>query len=270
MKKKAVFPAAEGVVAGVLGVTIAMAGGSALAAGDAVEAQSAPLTVLDIEDPRGFSEGARVLMCDEIGFLSFVWGIDEELRSPQFPGAEVQYADGLIAITDEVEINGISVRQSAFLSHLASGDWGYSGYRGTMPVADTCADITADLSESFVDLALAASWGMPQVRQRVDLFDALEDDLRTRLELAELEGRKARDEAEALRVDLAGLETEIETARMAVCEIATHTQGLLVEASAGGGAETPEAFVNALAEVGALTDCIDDAVMVSGSNAGPR
>lgn len=225
----------------------------------------------DIEEIRGFVDGARAMMCNEIGFMSFVWGIDDELRSPQFPGAKVQYADGLIALTDDHEINGIKIQQSAYLTFLRPGQWSYSGYRSTQPVSDTCVDITSALEESFVDLALAASWGMPKVRERVRVFDLLEDDLRTRLELARHERDEIRVEAAALRNDLAGLETELATARMAVCEIASHTRDLLVQASSGTTSHSaPEGFFATLAEVDAFDDCLSEAIFVTSRRSKPQ
>jgi hypothetical protein len=138
-----------------------------------------------------------------------------------------------------------------------------------VPVSDRCTDITADLAESFVDLALAASWGMPEVSKRVVLFDALEDDLRTRLELAELERDSAQTEFAALREEMAGLETELVTARMAVCEMATQTQAMLVRASSDGETGAPAGLGDLLAETAGLSDCIEGTVLTTSAGAGP-
>ena len=249
------------------GVAIMAAGN---AAADESGTVSPPtLALADIEDPRGFEKGARALVCNEFGFVSFVWGIDDELRSRQFPTATIQYSDGLIVVTDTLEIHGMTTMQSSYLAHASADTWTYSGFRGTVPVADRCTDITAELAESFVDLALAASWGMPDVARRVELFDALEDDLRTRLALAELEREAVEIQAAALRNEMAGLETELVTARMAVCEMATHTQGLLTLASFDGDAGAPTGFVDLLAETAALSDCIEDTVLVTATGSEP-
>lgn len=253
---------------------LALCGAALLSAGGAIAEESQdlaapPLAVVETEDPHGFAEGAKAFVCDDLGFLSFVWGIDEELRSRQFPGAAVQYADDLIVVAETLEIHGITTMQSAYLSRDPSGSWTYSGFRGTVPVSDRCADITAELAASFADIALAASWGMPEVQKRVGLFDALEDDLRTRLDLAELERDAALTETAALRDEMAGLETELVTARMAVCEMATQTQSLLTRASFDGDAGAPAGFGELLAEAAGLAECIEGAVMVTSTGAGP-
>jgi len=248
---------------------VSVLAGSHATADESQDVAAPPLAGIDMEDPQGFAEGARALVCDDLGFLSFVWGIDEELRSRQFPSAVVQYAEGLIVVTEMLEIHGITTTQSAYLTREAAGIWTYSGFRGTVPVADRCTDITAQLAESFVDLALAASWGMPEVAKRVGLFEALEDDLRTRLELAELEREAVKAEEIALRDEMSGLETELVTARMAVCEIATHTQALLTLASFEEDAAPPTGFGDLLAETAALTECIEDAVLVTSTGSAP-
>ena len=258
------------VVIGVLGGTGAFAAGGEAANDEMSIGSATELSVVGIEEPGGFSEGARAMVCEERGFVSFVWGIDEELRSPQFPGATVQYADGLIVVTDDQELNGISIRQSSYMTFVPPRGWTFAGYRGTVPMSESCIDITDPLADSFTDLAMAASWGMPKIEKRVEIFDLLEDDLRTRLELAERDRDRVIEDAAALRQNLESLETELATARMAVCEIATHTQGILSRASFNGSAEADAGFVDALAEMGSFSDCIDDAIFVNATGSSPR
>jgi hypothetical protein len=238
-------------------------GGSQAAAEEVEDLPASPPAVQVAENAHELADGAKAFVCDDIGFLSFVWGIDEELRSRQFPGATVQYASGLIVIAETLEIHGITTMQSAYLARGQAGTWDFSGFRGTTPVSDRCTDITADLAESFVDLALAASWGMSEVSKRIGLFDALEDDLRTRLELAEFERDAVTTEVAELRREMDGLETELVSARMAVCEMATQTHTLLTRASFDGETGVPPAFGDLLAETAALTDCIQDTVLVN-------
>lgn len=244
-----------------------------LTVGQAAAEEARDVTVIQLavetEDPHGFVDGAKAFACDDVGFLSFVRGKNETLRSRQFPGATVQYANGLIVVAEMLEINGMTTAQSAYLSRDPAGTWTYTGFRGTVPVSDRCTDITGELAKSFVDLALAASWGMPEVSKRVGLFDALEDDLRTRLELAELERDGAKAEFAALREEMSGLETELVTARMAVCEMATQTQLLLTRASFDGDAGAPARYRDLVAETAALTDCIDSTVLVTSTGEVP-
>jgi hypothetical protein len=218
----------------------------------------------------GIEDGAKALFCENLGFMSFVRGIDERLRSPQFPGASVQSTDGLIVLTSALEIQGITAEQSSYLTRGEEARWTFTGFRGTEPVADRCTDITKDLAGSFRDLALAASWGMPEVQRRVALFDALEDDLRTRLELAELERDALLTDADTMRQQVAGLTTELVTARMAICEIATQTQGLLTNASFGPEGGTPPAgFAELLAEASTMSECIAGTTMTVGTSQEP-
>ena len=241
---------------------LVLAAGQAAAEGrDDLDLPQPPAIATD--DEYGFTDGAKAFVCSEMGFLSFVWGIDEELRSRQFPGATVQYANGLIVLAETLEVHGITTMQSAYLSREPAGTWVFSGFRGTVPISDRCTDITAELAESFPDLAVAASWGMPEVSKRVVLFEALEDDLRTRLELAELERDAVKSEVAGLREQMTGLETELVTARMAVCEMATQTQSLLTRASFDGEAGAPPKFGELLAEAAGLADCIEGAVLVN-------
>jgi hypothetical protein len=218
----------------------------------------------------GIEDGAKALFCENLGFMSFVRGIDERLRSPQFPGASVQSTDGLIVLTSALEIQGITAEQSSYLTRGEEARWTFTGFRGTEPVADRCTDITKDLAGSFRDLALAASWGMPEVQRRVALFDALEDDLRTRLELAEFERDALLTDADTMRQQVAGLTTELVTARMAICEIATQTQGLLTNASFGPEGGTPPAgFAELLAEASTMSECIAGTTMTVGTSQEP-
>lgn len=218
----------------------------------------------------GIEDGAKALFCENLGFMSFVRGIDEQLRSPQFPGASVQSTDGLIVLTSALEIQGITAEQSSYLIRGEEARWTFTGFRGTEPVADRCTDITKDLAGSFRDLALAASWGMPEVQRRVALFDALEDDLRTRLELAELERDALLTDGETMRQQVAGLTTELVTARMAICEIATQTQGLLTNASFGSeGGTPPTGFAELLAEASTMSECIAGTTMTVGTSQEP-
>jgi hypothetical protein len=218
----------------------------------------------------GTEDGAKALFCDQLGFMSFVRGVDERLRSPQFPGATVQSAEGLIVLTSALEVQGITADQSSYLTQGEGNRWTFAGFRGTEPVADRCTDITADLKASFTDLAMAAAWGLPEVERRVSLFDALEDDLRTRLELAELERDALLTDAEAMRQDVAGLTTELVTARMAICEIAAQTQGLLTNASFGPEGGTPPAgFAELLAEASTMSECIEGTTMTVGTSQDP-
>jgi hypothetical protein len=227
------------------------------------EAEPQPLS-------EGIEDGAKALFCEQLGFMSFVKGIDERLRSPQFPGAAVQSTEGLIVLTSALEIQGITAEQSSYLTRGAEDRWTFTGFRGTEPVADRCTDITKDLAGSFRDLALAASWGMPEVERRVALFDALEDDLRTRLELAELERDALLTDADSMRQQVAGLTTELVTARMAICEIATQTQGLLTKASFGPeGGSPPAGFAELLAEASTMSECIEGITMTVGTSQDP-
>jgi hypothetical protein len=219
---------------------------------------------------QGIEDGAKALFCENLGFMSFVKGLDERLRSPQFPGASVQSTDGLIVLTSALEIQGITAEQSSYLTRGVEDRWTFTGFRGTEPVADRCTDITKDLAGSFRDLALAASWGMPEVERRVALFDALEDDLRTRLELAELERDALLTDSDTMRQQVAGLTTELVTARMAICEIATQTQGLLTNASFGPEGGTPPAgFAELLAEASTMSECIAGTTMTVGTSQEP-
>jgi hypothetical protein len=218
----------------------------------------------------GIEDGAKALFCENLGFMSFVRGVDERLRSPQFPGATVQSGDGLIVLTSALEIQGITAEQSSYLTRGEEDRWTFTGFRGTEPVADRCTDITKDLAGSFRDLALAASWGMPEVERRVALFDALEDDLRTRLELAEFERDALLTDSDMMRQQVAGLTTELVTARMAICEIATQTQGLLTNASFGPEGGTPPAgFAELLAEASTMSECIEGTTMTVGTSQDP-
>ncbi len=255
-----------------LSVAAIMAADSAMANGHDMSA-APPIVVAASEAAPvlpGVEDGARALFCEEIGFLSFVRGIDERLRSPQFPGATVQAADGFIVLTATLETRGIAAEQSSYLTRGEADRWTFTGFRGTEPVADRCTDITKDLAGSFRDLALAAAWGLPEVQRRVALFDALEDDLRTRLELAELERDALLTDADTMRQQVAGLTTELVTARMAICEIATQTQGLLTQASFGPEGGTPPAgFAELLAEASTMSECIAGTTMTVGTSQEP-
>jgi hypothetical protein len=237
------------------------------------EAEPAPVAIAEAEPQpllEGIEDGAKALFCENLGFMSFVRGVDERLRSPQFPGASVQSTDGLIVLTSALEIQGITAEQSSYLTRGEEDRWTFTGFQGTEPVADRCTDITKDLAGSFRDLALAASWGMPEVERRVALFDALEDDLRTRLELAELERDALLTDSDAMRQQVAGLTTELVTARMAICEIATQTQGLLTNASFGPEGGTPPAgFAELLAEASTMSECIEGTTMTVGTSQEP-
>lgn len=249
-----------------------MAAGGAMANGE--DLSSAPPLVVAAPEARTqlpeIDEGARALFCETLGFLSFVRGVDERLRSPQFPGATVQSGDGLIVLTAALEIQGITAEQSSYLTRGEADRWTFTGLQGTAPVADRCTDITKELAGSFRDLALAAAWGLPEVERRVALFDALEDDLRTRLELAELERDALLTDADAMRSQVAGLTTELVTARMAICEIATQTRGLLTQASFGPDGGTPPAgFAELLAEASTMSECIAGTTMTVGTSPDP-
>ena len=232
-------------------------------------ASAPPETAALTEKSSGSADGVKALVCDELGFLSIFGGIDEELRVRQFSGATVQHADGLIVVTNTQEIHGITTLQSGYFIRASARTWTYAGFRGTEPIADRCTDITTELADSFVALALAASWGMPEVERRVDLFEALEDDLRTRLELAELEREALQIEAAALREEISGLETELVTTRMAFCEIANQTQGLLTWTSFDGDTAAPAAFIDLLAEATTLSECLEDTVVVTSTGPDP-
>ncbi|MBY6067242.1 hypothetical protein KUW17_10860 [Leisingera aquaemixtae] len=234
-----------------------------------------------VQVANAFEEGARAMMCEKVGFLSFVWAIDQELKSPQFPDASVQYSDSLIAVTRDRSINGISVPQSEFLWREAPRKWKYSGFDGIEPVTDSCTDITAEIAASFMDFAEAASWGLPDLEQRAVLFDALEDDLRTRLELAQIERDEAKQELVALRDENSGLETELSLARLAVCEISSRTQEMLVNASAVSAPAGLAEFSHNAARLFGGEDCngtieenieekIENAVFVSTRMAPPK
>jgi hypothetical protein len=56
---------------------------------------------------------------------------------------------------------------------------------------------------------------------------------------------------------------------MAVCEMATHTQGLLTQASFDGDAGAPTGFVDLLAETAAFSGCIEDMVLVTATGSEP-
>jgi len=251
--------------------TALLCGAAAFAAGVALaNAEDMPPAAAALpKAPAGFEDGAKAFFCEGFGFVAFVRGIDQNLRSPQFPGATVQSADGLIVLTATLDIQGITTQQSSYLTRAAGDSWSYSGFQGTAPLADRCTDITQELAGSFATLALAASWGMPAVQRRIGLFDALEDDLRTRLDLAEMERDALLTDADAMREQAAGLTTELVTARMAICEIATQTQGLLRQASFGPDAGAPARFTDLLAEAATMSDCIAGTVMTVGTSQDP-
>jgi hypothetical protein len=223
-----------------------------------------------LEIASGFDAGARVMMCDKTGFVSIVRTPDAGLRSPQFPASEVRMSDDLIILSGEQRVQDIAVPQSAFLWADAPGSWVFSGFDGLVPVTDRCRDITAEVAASFVDIAMATAWGMPKVDQRVALFDALEDDLRTRLELAEADRDAAHEQLAIQREAVEILDTELALARMAVCELASQTQEMLVTVSASEQTEDLATLAVSLGQSFGAETCrqaVEGAVFVRSDNA---
>jgi hypothetical protein len=230
---------------------------------NAAEPVSEPST-----EPLMFSEGAKAMVCDRLGFLAIVRTSDEKISSPQFPLVQIQHSDGLFALTEEqVEIEGLSVSYTSFLKYRGGEEWVFSGFDGTQPFEDTCRDITGDLAFSFSKIALAASWGMPHIEERVRLFDAIQDDLQTRLELAgaekdELERVTSRleDENDRLSDDLGEILT-------AVCEVTAGADDLVTEASLQPAADARPAGISALRTAASSAGgCISDTVLTSSRN----
>ncbi|TMM48643.1 hypothetical protein [Sulfitobacter sabulilitoris] len=185
-----------------------------------------------MQEPLTIEDGAKVMVCDQIGFLSIVRGIDGELMSPQFPRVEVQHADGLFALIEkDANLKGMRVNYTSFLKFQAPETWVFTGFQGTTPFQDSCQDITGDLAFSFSKIAVATSWGMPHIEERVRLFEAMMDDKSTRLELAVMKSA-ALDEANAqLRSELDKIKDKTENLQMASCSGGGLTLPRLVEAS---------------------------------------
>lgn len=216
-------------------------------------------------EPLMLSEGAKAMVCDQLGFLAIVMNSDGTIASPQFPLVRIQHSEGLFALTEEeVEVQGMAVTYTSFLRFEGSEKWVFSGFDGTNPFQDSCRDITGELAFSFAKIAIAASWGMPHIEQRVRLFDAIQDDLQTRLELAGFERDELIAERSQLRDEVDRMGGSLDTLLAAVCEATSGSDQFVMEASYGPGptAVLPDLAVLRTAAT-SIGGCLTDTVLTS-------
>lgn len=231
------------------GFAMACMAGAAYAADEVAPTTTEPLTIDD---------GAKAMVCEKVGFLAILRDADGRLSSPQFPAIEIRYSDGLFALIEaESEVQGLQVPYTTFIRYHGPETWILSGFEGTTPFIDSCRDITADLAFSFSKIAFAASWGIPHINERANLFAALEDDLRTRLELATLEKEELAEANLRLVGQIDEISGELAEVRLVACELAGVADTLVVEAALGGPS----------GEDKLLEGCVDDAVYVRSDGA---
>jgi hypothetical protein len=232
----------------------ALGAGVMIAAPASAEAELSDQS-LTIED------GAKVLVCEKVGFFAIVQDHKGGLSAPQYPQLQVQYSDGLFAMTEpEVEVGGVTVTYTSFLKFTGAQKWVFSGLDGTVPFQDSCRDVTTDLAFVFPKIAFAAAWGMPQIEERVGLFDAIMDDMRTRLELA----TAAQDDlAEKNRV----LQADYEAMTLEACEFAAAALPVLKVVQTASLSDEGQDIGDILGAATRLGDCLDGSVMVRSSNA---
>jgi hypothetical protein len=214
-------------------------------------------------EPLMLSEGAKAMVCEKLGFLALVRNSDGSIASPQFPNISVQHSDGLFALTeDAVDVRGMSVSYTSFLEFQGDESWLFSGFDGTNPFRDSCLDITGELAFSFAKIALAASWGMPHIEERVQLFDALQDDLQTRLEFANIEREQLIAENVGLGEQVAQLESSIDELLIAVCEITGNVESFATEVAVKTTVAPLQAELSTLQETASsLGGCLTNTVL---------
>ncbi len=214
-------------------------------------------------EPLMLSEGAKAMVCEKLGFLALVRNSDGTIASPQFPNVTVQHSEGLFAITeDAVDIRGMSVSYTSFLEFQGNESWVFSGFDGTSPFQDSCLDITGELAFSFAKIALAASWGMPHIEERVRLFDALQDDLQTRLEFANVEREQLLAENAGLSEQVARLENSIDELLFAVCEVTGNVEEFATEVAVKTAARPLQTELSTLQDTASsLGGCLTNTVL---------
>lgn len=234
-------------------------------AGSLSAAFAEPKRVGGSSEPMTISDGAKAMVCEKIGFLAIVRDIDGTLVSPQFPHLDIQHSDQVFALTDaDAELNGMKINFTSFLRFEQPDRWVFTGFDGTSPFVDDCRDITSDLAFSFRKIAVGASWGLPHVRKRVELFDAFEDDMRTRLELTDLERQSLEEQNEDLQMQVTSLHAELDELRLAACKRSLRSGQLLFTAGPGTNAETGDAGPpDPLSFTTPLWDCVEDTVLVN-------
>ncbi|MGI1662323.1 hypothetical protein ACRDNQ_08780 [Palleronia sp. KMU-117] len=221
----------------------------------------APAVAEPADEPLTIEDGAKVLVCEKVGFFAIVQDHDGRLSTPQYPQLHVQYADGLFAMTEpDVDIQGVKVAYTSFLKFEGAQHWVFSGLDGTTPFEDRCRDITSDLAFVFPKIAIAATWGLPEIEARVGLFDAIMDDMSTRLELATAE----RDE---LAVTNEALQADYESLTLEACEFAAAALPVLKVVHAASATEAASDIDEVLGAATRLGDCLEDSVMVRSSDA---
>jgi len=216
-------------------------------------------------EPMTISDGAKAMVCEKIGFLAIVRDTDGTLVSPQFPHLDIQHSDQVFALTDaDAELNGMKINYTSFLRFQQPDRWVFTGFDGTSPFVDDCRDITSDLAFSFQKIAVGASWGLAHVRERVELFDAFEDDMRTRLELTDLERQTLEEQNEDLRTQVTSLNRELDELRLAACNRSLRSGQLVFAAKPVASAETGDASPpGPLTFSNPLWDCVEDTVLVN-------
>lgn len=213
------------------------------------------------DQPLTIEDGAKVLVCEKVGFFAIVEDHDGRLSTPQYPQLQVQYADGLFAMTEpDVDVEGVTVAYTSFLKFVGAQQWVFSGLDGTTPFEDRCRDITSDLAFVFPKIAIAATWGLPEIEARVGLFDAIMDDMSTRLELATAE----RDELAAVNEVL---QADYESLTLEACEFAAAALPVLEVVHSASVSDGGTDIADVLGTAARLGDCLDNSVMVRSSDA---
>jgi len=230
-----------------------------------VPASAEPKRVGIASEPMTIADGAKTMVCEKIGFLAIVRDMDGTLVSPQFPHLDIQHSGQVFALTDtDAEVDGMRVNYTSFLRFEQPDRWVFTGFDGTLPFTDNCRDITSDLAFSFPKIAVGASWGLPHIRKRVELFEAFKDDMQTRLELSEVERQGLQEKNGILETQVTSLLAELDDLRRNACEDSLRSGHLVfaVEAETNEGIghaapDEPLSFTNS------IWDCLEDTVLVN-------